>query len=100
MLSQLSGNFFSTGTLARNVWHQVVFVYNAAAQSARYYVDGALEGSASVSNAAAAFTSAYYLGQYDTGTYYKWDGRLAQEAFYLSALTAAQVAQHYSAAGY
>lgn len=100
LLSQLSGNFFSKGTLARNVWHQVVFVYDASAQTATYYVDGAFDSSAGISNSSAAFTSAYYLGQYSTGTSYKWNGRLGQLGFYLSALTAAQVAQHYSAAGY
>jgi hypothetical protein len=100
LLSQLSGNFFSKGTLARNVWHQVVFVYDGSAQTATYYVDGAFDSSVAVSNSSAAFTSAYYVGQFNTGTSYKWNGRLAQLGFYLSALTAAQVAQHYSAAGY
>lgn len=100
LLTQLDGNFSSKTALSRNVWHQVVFVYDASTQTASYYVDGALDSTASIPAGAAAFTSAYYLGQYDTGKYYKWNGRLAQPAFYRTALTAAQIAQHYSAAGY
>jgi hypothetical protein len=100
LLSQLGGNFFSKTTLTRNVWHYVAFVYNAPAQTASYYIDGAFDSNSSLSTSAAAFTSAYYLGQYDTSTNYKWNGRLAQAAFYESALDATQIAQHYSAAGY
>lgn len=100
LLSQFDGNFFSKNALTRNAWHDVVFVYDASAQTASYYIDGSLDSTSSVPAASAAFTSGYYLGQYDTGTYYKWNGRIAQAAFYRSALTAAQIAQHYSAAGY
>ncbi|HKU68376.1 MAG TPA: LamG-like jellyroll fold domain-containing protein, partial [Candidatus Baltobacteraceae bacterium] len=100
LLSQLSGNFFSTGTLTRNVWHDVAFVYDAPSQTASYYVDGALQGSASVAAASAAFTSQYYFGQYDTSVNYKWSGRIAQAAFYGSALSASQIKAHYAAAGY
>lgn len=100
LLTQLSGNFFSHGALTRNAWHQVVFVYDAGTQTASYYVDGKLDSSAQVPAASAAFTSAYYLGQYDTSTYYKWNGALGQFAFYRSALSASQVAAHYAAAGY
>lgn len=100
LLSQLDGNYFSKTALTRNAWHQIVFVYDAQAHTAIYYVDGTYDSSASVPASYAAFTSAYYLGQYDTSTNYKWNGRIAQAAFYRSALTASQVAQHYSAAGY
>jgi hypothetical protein len=100
LLTQLSGNFFSHGALARNAWHQVVFVYDASTQTASYYVDGKLDSSAQVPAASAAFTSAYYLGQYDTSTSYKWNGSLGQFAFYRSALSASQIAAHYAAAGY
>jgi hypothetical protein len=101
LLSQMQGNFYSKATLTRNVWHQVVFVYNGAG-TASYYIDGQFDSSAAVSTSYAAFTSKYYLGQYGSGSTstYKWIGRLGQEAFYLSALTASEIAQHYSAAGY
>lgn len=100
LLSQLSGNFLSQRTLAAGQWHDVVFVYNAASATQTYYIDGTADASASLSNSYAAFTSAYYLGQYNTGTYYKWRGDLAQHAFFRSALTAAQVASLYQSAGY
>jgi outer membrane protein assembly factor BamB len=100
LLSQFNGGFSSKSTLAGNQWHFVVFVYNAQTATESYYIDGVFDSSASLSNAAAAFTSAYYLGQYDTGPYYKWNGGLAQHTFFSSALTATQIANLYSAAGY
>lgn len=100
LLSQMNGNFSSNAKLTSGVWHFVVFVYNAVAATQSYYIDGSLDNSASLSNSAAAFTSAYYLGQYDTGVYYKWSGRLAQHAFFNSALSASQIASLYTSAGY
>lgn len=50
--------------------------------------------------ASASFAAPYYAGQYDTGTYYKWDGRLGQFAFYKSNLSGPQINNHYRAAGY
>lgn len=100
LLSQFGGNFFSKSTLTTGAWHQIVFVYNAQTATETYYIDGAADSSASLSNSTAAFTSAYYAGQYSTGTYYKWNGRLAQHAFFKTALTATQVANLYATAGY
>src|SRR6185437_12031327 len=100
LLSQFSGSFTSNAALTFGQWHDVVFVYNAQTATETYYIDGAADNSAPLSNAAAAFTSPYYLGQYDSGLYYKWNGKLAQHAFFRSALTAAQVANLYAAAGY
>ena len=100
LLAQFSGNFWSQRTLAAGHWHDVVFVYNAAAATQTYYIDGVADASAPLSNAYAAFTSAYYLGQYNTSTYYKWRGEFAQHAFFRTALTSAQVANLYSSAGY
>lgn len=99
LLSQFSGNFFSKATLATGQWHDVVFVYDAHAATQTYYIDGVADNSAALSNSAAAFVSAYYLGQYGTGTAYKWNGRLAQHAFFPTALTASQVASLYTPAG-
>lgn len=100
LLSQFSGNFFSKTTLASGAWHQVVFVYNAQTATESYYIDGAFDSSAALTNGSAAFTSTYYLGQYNTSVYYKWNGALAQHAVFPSALTAAQIATLYSSAGY
>ena len=100
LLSQFSGSFYSKETLSRNQWHDVVFVYNANQSTESFFIDGALDGTAALSNASGAFTAAYYLGQYDSSTNYKWKGRLAQHAFYKTALTGAQVQQLYTAAGY
>jgi hypothetical protein len=100
LLSQLSGNFPSRRALTPSAWHHVVFAYDAGQNLASYFIDGALDASATVSSSAAAFTSAYYLGQYDTGVYYKWNGRLAQQAFYRTRLSGVRVFKHYVAAGY
>lgn len=100
LLSQLGSNFFSAGKLSSGTWHLVVFVYNASTATQSYYIDGKFDSSAALSNSAAAFASAYYLGQYDTGVYYKWSGRLAQHMFFKSALSASQISSLYTAAGY
>ena len=98
LLSQFAGNFYSKGALSSGTWHQVVFVYNASTSTASYYIDGAFDSSATVSNSVAGFTSAYHLGEYDTGVYYKWHGRLAQHAFFPAALTASQISTLYTSA--
>ena len=97
LLSQFSGNYFSTGTLTANAWHHVVYEYDASTQKASYYIDGVFDSTypTTISNAAAALNSAYYLGQYDTSANYKWNGKLGQQAFYKSVLTAAQVLRDY-----
>src|SRR6185437_7552645 len=100
LLAQFSGNFFSKTVLTSGAWHQVVFLHDAQAATESYYIDGAFDSTAPLSNAAAAFTSTYYLGQYNTSAYYKWNGSLAQHAFFPSALSASQIASLYSAAGY
>lgn len=100
LLSQLGSNFFSVGKLSNGTWHLVVFVYNASTATQSYYIDGKFDSSAALSNSAAAFTSAYYLGQYDTGVYYKWNGRLAQHMFFKSALSSSQISSLYTSAGY
>lgn len=100
LLTQFDGNYFSKGTLSRNQWHDVVFVYNAATQTAAYYIDGSEDSTATIPRTYAAFTSAYYLGQYSTGTYYRWHGSLAQHALYPSALTPSQIEALHAAAGY
>jgi hypothetical protein len=100
LLSQFSGNFSSTGKITSGAWHLVAFVYNASTGTQSYYIDGSFDSSASLSSSAAAFTSAYYLGEYDTGVYYKWHGSLAQHAFFNSALSASQISSLYTSAGY
>lgn len=100
LLTQFDGNYFSKHTLSRDAWHYVAFVYDAAAQSASYYIDGTLDSSTPIPASYATFRSPYYAGQYDTGSAYKWKGSLAQIAFYDTPLTSAQVANHYAAAGY
>jgi hypothetical protein len=100
LLSQFNGNLYSKGALSPKAWNDVTFVYDASAQTESYYIDGNFDSSATLASSAAAFTSPYYLGQYDTGKYYKWDGRLAQAAVYHYALTPAQIAGHYTSAGY
>jgi Concanavalin A-like lectin/glucanases superfamily len=100
LLSQMSGNFFSTSSLRFNQWHDVVFDYDAKAQMESYYIDGLFDRSASLSNASAAFTAPYYAGQYDTSVNYKFYGMIAQFAFYKTALSASQIVNHYTTAGY
>lgn len=100
LLTQYYGNFYSKGTLSTGHWHDVVLVYNAPAATMSFYIDGKFDNSMPLANKYVAFTSSYYVGQYDTGLYYKWNGKLAQHAFFKTALTANQVAQLYSAAGY
>ncbi len=98
--SNFNGNFFSKTRLTRNQWHDVVFVYNASTSAESYYIDGKLDSTAALAHSYAAFAGSYYLGQYDTGRYYKWHGSLAQHAFYPAALSASQVAALHAAAGY
>jgi hypothetical protein len=100
LLSQFSGNFFSSGKLSSGVWHLVAFVYNASTGTQAYYIDGSFDSSASLSASSAAFDSPYYLGQYDAGVYYKWNGSLAQQMFFPYALTASQISSLYAGAGY
>lgn len=100
LLSQMNGNFISVGHLANNAWSNVVFVYDAGAQTQTYYINGAFDSSMTLSRSAAAFIQPYYIGQYNTGTYYKWNGYIAQHAFFPSALSAAQIQALYTAAGY
>lgn len=100
LLTQFGTNFFSKNALSRNAWHDVVYVYDAPSATASYYIDGAFDSSTAVTNASAAFIQPYYLGQYGTGANYKWNGSLAEAAFYPFALSASQVAAHYKAAGY
>jgi hypothetical protein len=100
LVSSFYGSFVSKRALSLNSWHQVVFVYNAPAQSQSFYIDGTLDSSAVLPAASAAFNVSYYAGQYDSGSAGKWNGGLAQLSSYNAALTQTQIIAHYDAAGY
>jgi hypothetical protein len=100
LLSQFDGNFFSKSAVSFNAWHDIVFVYDAAAKTASYYIDAKLNSAAGIPAAYGAFTSAYYVGQYDASVNYKFKGSIAQHAVYPIALTPAQVAVLHQSAGY
>ena len=97
--SRSSAETFSLGD-AGNTWHHVVFVYDAPAAKATYFIDGEPDASAPISNSAAAFNAPYFAGQYGSTPAYQWNGRLAQIAFYKTALSASRIVAHYQAAGY
>jgi hypothetical protein len=98
--SQFGGSFSTHEALSGGQWHHVVYVYNAAAQTGSFYVDGGFDNSGPVTQSAAAFTAAYFAGQFDAGTLFKWNGRVAQQAFYKTALPASAILRHYTLAGY
>ncbi|MBV8637304.1 MAG: PQQ-binding-like beta-propeller repeat protein [Candidatus Eremiobacteraeota bacterium] len=95
LLTQFGGiNFRSTGKLTANAWNQVVFVYDGAKEY--FYINGALDSSQAVHGV--SLVSAYWLGQYDTGLYYKLDGRVGQHMVFPAALSASVIQSHYAAA--
>ncbi len=87
-------NFRSTAKLTANVWNQVVFVYDGINEY--FYINGVLDSSQAVTGV--SVSSAYWLGQYDTGKFYKFDGQIAQHIVFPTALSASVIQSHYTAA--
>ena len=95
LLTQFGGtNFTSTKKLTANAWNQVVFVYDGTNES--FYVNGVLDRS--TAKAGVALSAAYSLGQYNASANYKLDGSIAQHMVFPSALSAAVIQSHYTAA--
>lgn len=99
LLLQLgTGSCTSTATVANQAWSLVDVVYDASASQATFYINGQPDATCSFTNAGAAITSAYYIGEYaNNNVYYKWSGMLGMHAAYPSALSAARIAAHYNA---
>ncbi len=78
-------------------WHHLVGVRDGT--TLRLYVDGAADGTASVSGASAVTpTGSLVVGKF--GQYalnFQWNGSIDEAAFYASKLTAARVLAHYNA---
>ncbi|MGZ3520285.1 MAG: outer membrane protein assembly factor BamB family protein [Vulcanimicrobiaceae bacterium] len=87
-------SFTSTGALSGNAWNQVVFVYDGTKEY--FYINGAIDSS--LTKSGVALSAAYYLGQYDTGSYYKLDGRIGQHMVFRSALSASVIQNHFMTA--
>ncbi len=100
LYSSFGAAFTSKHALSTNQWHDVVFVYNATIRLESYYIDGALDNTAALSPANAAFTSTYTVGEYTSSGVYPWSGSLAEHAVFKTALTSQQIQQLYTAAGY
>jgi hypothetical protein len=85
------------GTNAQNVWNQIVVTWNGS--SSLLYVDGTLADNTStgsgVYNASTAATLS--LGSYDDGSN-PFNGSVDEFAFYQTALSAVQIANHYTLA--
>ncbi len=95
LLTQFGGtNFRSIKKLVGNAWNQVVFVYDGTTES--FYINGALDSS--LTRSGVALSAAYFLGQYNTGPGYKFDGRLAQHMVFPTALSASVIQSHYTTA--
>ncbi len=94
LLTQFDGNFFSSGNVSKNAWHQIVYSFDGTSE--RFYVDGAAAGSHATT--LPTWQNAFLAGAYDDRTNYMFNGRLDELALYTKALTAAQIGQHYSAA--
>lgn len=85
-------------TLDDSSWHQVVMVYDGNG-SATAYVDGASQGTRSVGQINTVMSpKGLQIGQQLDGSS-NWVGGLDDFSVYSTALTAAQVAQHYLASG-
>jgi RHS repeat-associated protein len=86
----------SNRTLALNAWYHVVATYDGS--NARLYVNGALDSVLTIAGTPAQTTDPLYVGRRSDG--YFNQAVLDEVAIYPSALSAAQVAAHWQAAGY
>ncbi|MEO8353224.1 MAG: LamG domain-containing protein [Chthoniobacteraceae bacterium] len=89
------------GTAEVNLWSHVVAVWNGS--SASLFVNGTLaddtnDGSGTYVSNAGPSAPLFTVGTYDDGTSNPFDGLMDEVAFYGAALSAGQIAQHYSTA--
>jgi hypothetical protein len=88
----------SAAVISTAAWFHVAYVFDGPRQLGQFYVNGAAVDTVAVGGAIAWSTSnvttAFKFGRYTTNAV----GRLAEPAFYLEALQAGTVADHYAAA--
>ena len=78
-----------------NQWSHVVGTYDGA--TAKLYINGALVASTTVNAPITHSANSLMIGQGPGSTNYTWNGSLDEVALYGSALSAAQILQHYNA---
>ncbi len=90
------GNVLSApGAVHPNEWQHVVVTRSTATRTVRFYVNGQPKGSGSYSVDPVVGPTALSIGRSESGTQYV-NGRLDELALYPSALSAAQIATHYT----
>ncbi len=90
------GNMLSvTGAVNPNEWQHVVVTRSTATKTIRFYVNGHPKGSASYSVDPVGGAKALLIGRSEANTRYV-NGRLDEVALYPSALSAMQIARHYT----
>jgi hypothetical protein len=82
------------------VWNHVAATWDGA--TIRFYINGVAAGIASASGTLSTYTTPVDLGTYEnlrgSGSSYFWGGTLDEVAVYATALSAARISSHYSAA--
>jgi hypothetical protein len=87
-------NFVGTTVLSTGTWYHVVFVRNNS--SVQLYLDGVLDGSATVSPTYGGTSNTFIIGIRPEGSW-TYQGLLDEMSIYNYALTPTQVAAHYNA---
>jgi prepilin-type N-terminal cleavage/methylation domain-containing protein len=94
MLAQMGpGNHWSTITAPRGRWNHIVYAYDAATNTAKWYINGQPD---SEFVGATSFSSPYRIGSYDNVNY-MMNGLIDEIRIYDIALTVSQIQSHYCA---
>jgi hypothetical protein len=98
LLSQLSGNHFSTaGSIVNNTWQQVVYKYDNSENLEYWYINGTFNISRTPTGVTPVWNQSFYFGRYTLSTIYIYGGYISQSMFYNRALSATEVLQNYNA---
>lgn len=88
-------DLYSNASVNDDVWHHVVFVFDATAGEYRLFIDGVLDNSVSAAGGNRVGAGPLQLGYYSTA--YQYAGLLDEFALYNSALTDLEIENHFSA---
>ena len=84
----------STGTITTNVYCHVVVTRAGSAVS--FFIDGIQAGTATATVTPTAIGAVAWIARRNGDTNYRWNGALDEVAIYPTALTPAQIANHYA----
>jgi hypothetical protein len=81
---------------AAGQWYHLLFVYDATAAAASFYLNNVLQGTLAETVGVFDNTAAFIIGAYLTGTFANLDGRVARAGVWKRVLTAAERAEYYN----